>query len=205
MITRSNLNEFELGLPITPEDEAVAYKFIGPGLRGRYPDLMMRDYLRALGDDLATLDVEKLCSQYIAAITDDPAKPERKWSIHAALVGSLTVDDHLFAINDGEWYQLDEAFKNSIEDMFLELREIWPYPPFPLKKIYDNEGNGHYEREEDFNERLAAEFNHCLFDQKLIDIPDIQRSGFEAWRTSSAAARSSPHPHPLPFCRFADC
>lgn len=49
---RSGEELFEFGLPIGFEDQAVSYRFRGPGCRGTHPDLMLRDYVAAMSASL---------------------------------------------------------------------------------------------------------------------------------------------------------
>jgi len=49
---RTLQNEFELGLPIGNDDDGVSYRFMGPGMRHHYPDLLLRNYVAALQDRL---------------------------------------------------------------------------------------------------------------------------------------------------------
>jgi uncharacterized protein (TIGR04141 family) len=176
---REGSEDFELGLPLKYEDDNLTYKFAGPGLRGRYPDLLLRHYVAALGDKLQDIDPEILRSHKIVAISDDPSRPSRNWSVRAALVGSIIYEQGRYAINEGEWYKIDEAFKLSIEDNFISLIEGWEAPPVPLRKIYDEHGTGQYQSEASYNTEVAAAQGLVLLDTHLITIPGIQRSGFE--------------------------
>ncbi|RWA80462.1 DUF6119 family protein [Mesorhizobium sp.] len=175
---REGHDEFELGLPVNYDDDGVSYRFIGPGLRRRYSDLLLRNYTSALGTRLADLTLETLREHKIGALTND-ARPERKWSIRSALIGSLVHGDGRYAINEGEWYRVDEAFKLSIERSFTDLVGGWSAPPTPLRKIYDNRENATYQSEESYNTERAAALGYLLLDQQLVAIPGVQRSRFE--------------------------
>lgn len=175
---QGGLDEFELGLPVTYDDDSVSYRFIGPNHRGRYPDLLLRNYTAALGDRLATLTAQMMKDHKIGAWFDD-TRPERKWSIRSSLIGSLVHDDGRYAINEGEWYRVDEAFKQSIEQSFTAMVTEWAVPPVPLRKVYDEDGNGVYQREETYNQERAAELGYVLLDQQSVRIPGIPRSGYE--------------------------
>ena len=89
------------------------------------------------------------------------------------------MNNERYAVNEGEWYRIEEGFKQSIENNFLGLLEDWPAPPEPFRKIYDADGNGRYEREECFNARFAEANGFVLLDQALIEIPGVERSSFE--------------------------
>ena len=177
---QNNERNFELGLPSTSEKTSVAYKFSGPRLRGRYPDLLLDHYVSALGDGIHDIDSQRIKDHKIIAIHEDDSYPNQKWSIHRALVGSISYDGARYAINEGSWYQIDQQFKQSIEDRFLNVFQQWENPWRPLRKIYDDDGNGRFQSEETYNAEISDEYNLILLDQRLIQIPNIQRSGFEA-------------------------
>jgi uncharacterized protein (TIGR04141 family) len=56
----------------------------------------------------------------------------------------------------------------------------WEVQPPPLRKIYDERGsNGHYQREAEYNAEFAAANGFILLDTQQIQIPGVERSGFE--------------------------
>lgn len=177
---RDGNEDFELGLPITYDDDSAAYRFSGPGLRGRYPDLLLRHYTAALGNRLADITIETLKDHKVVAVYDDDARPDQKWSVRSALIGSITYEGGRYAINEGEWYRVDELFKNSIEDNFQSYIEQWEVPPAPLRKLYDAGGNGRFQTEASYNTEIAEALGYVLIDTRLIQIPGVQRSEFEA-------------------------
>jgi uncharacterized protein (TIGR04141 family) len=179
---RGRHHEFELGLPlpVSYDDEAVAFRFQGPGLRGRYPDLDFMNYTAAVGDKLNEITIQTLRDHKIVAVYEDDGRPDQKWSIRSALVGSIVHDGGRYAINEGEWYRVDEAFKKSIETSFQNFIVSWDEQPPPFKKIYDAQGNGSYQSEASYNAEIAKAHGYTLLDKKLIEIPGVQRSGFEA-------------------------
>jgi uncharacterized protein (TIGR04141 family) len=118
---RHGLENFELTLPVSYDDDDVGYCFQGPGLRGAYPDLLLRNYTSALGGRLDELSIEQLKSHKIVATYSNDAKPDQKSSIRSALVGSIVHDGGRYAINEGEWYRVDENFKESIEAAYRLL------------------------------------------------------------------------------------
>jgi uncharacterized protein (TIGR04141 family) len=176
---RQGRDNFELGLPANYEDDGVAFRFSGPRLRRRYPDLLLRNYTSALGDKLTDLTVETLRDHKIIAVFEDGVKPEQKWSIRKALVGSILHEGGQYAANEGEWYRIDETFKESIEAGYRGLVRDWSVPPVPLAKIYDLDGNGTYQSEASYNAERAAALGYVLLDTKSVQIPGIARSGFE--------------------------
>lgn len=177
---KSGSDSFELGLPLNYEDDGVAFKFQGPGLAKRFPDLLMRHYVESLGPKLLEIRLETLLSHRVVAVYDSNDKPDRHWSIRSALIGSIAYDGGLFAINEGEWYRVDEAFKIDIERSFQEVVHGWKVQPEPLKKVYDSDSNGRYERENEYNRRIAADLGLICLDGQLLQISGIERSSFEA-------------------------
>ena len=184
---------FELGLPIGFDDQAVSYRFKGPGLRGAHPDLLLRHYTEAMGDRLPELTAETLRSHRIIAEFEDDARPNAQWPIRSALVGSLIHAGERFAINEGEWYRIEQAFRDAIEENFNELLEAWQAPPEPLRKIYDEEGNGRYEAEAIYNARFAAAHGYVLLDRALIQVPGVDRSEFESCDVLDIAGKRFMH------------
>lgn len=176
---REGSEEFELGLPIAFNDEAVSYKLEGPGLRGKHPDLLLRHYVGALGDRLQELTAETLRRHKISAEFNDDNRPPAKWPIRSALVGSLVYDNERYAANEGEWYRIEQSFKNAIESTFNKLVEEWESDPEPLRRMCAN-GKNHYEAEAIYNARFAATHGLVLLDRAMIKIPDVDRSEFES-------------------------
>jgi uncharacterized protein (TIGR04141 family) len=176
---RDGREEFELGLPIGHEDDSVAYKFQGPRLPGRFPDLLLRHYIAALGDRLPGTTPQLLKEHKIVAVYED-GKPDRKTSVRSALVGSVVHDGGQYAINSGEWYRVDELFKVEIQSKYESVVRGWEVLPSPFRKIYDVDGNGHFQPEDSFNREFAAASGFVLLDKQLIEVAGVQRSGFEA-------------------------
>ncbi|WHU01022.1 TIGR04141 family sporadically distributed protein [Sphingomonas sp. NIBR02145] len=177
---RAGETRFEFGLPIGFDDVAVSYKFAGPGMRGAHPDLLLRHYVASMGGRLADLTAQTLRDHRIIAKFDDDARPDAKWPVRTALVGSLVHENERYAINEGEWYRIEQGFKDAIEEGFSDLIEDWDEQPEPLRKIYNEDGDGHYESEADYNARLAQNPRYLLLDRALISIPGVDRSAFES-------------------------
>lgn len=176
---RNAQEDFELGLPSNYEDDSVAYRFSGPRLRGRHPDLLMRNYIAALGERVSDIDAQTIRDHKIVAEFEDNSRPDQSWAIKKALIGSLVHDGGRYAANEGEWYRVDEAFKNSIEETFTRLVTGWEVRPIPLRKIYDEDNKIRYQSEASYNRERAEALNFVLLDTTSVQIPGIQRSDFE--------------------------
>lgn len=190
---RNGEDLFELGLPISFEDQAVSYRFRGPRSRGAWPDLLLQDYVAAMGDRLVDLTTETLKDHQVVAIFEDDGRPNAKWSVKSSLVGSLVHENERFATNEGEWYRIEQQFKDAIEASFENAIEDWDVAPEPLRKIYDDKGNGHYEAEVDYNRRFAQTQGYVFLDRALIRIPGVDRSDFESCDVLDVAGKRFLH------------
>ncbi|MEJ6403401.1 TIGR04141 family sporadically distributed protein [Yoonia sp. 2307UL14-13] len=171
---------FELALPLDVTSDACAFVFKGTGMRRTYPDLMLRHYQNSLGSKLGEVTSRSLKSHKIIASFDD-GRPPIDTSIKKSLVGSVQLRDQRYAANEGNWFKIDDIFRQSIEQRFQQLTNEWTEAEAPrIRYQYDVDGNGRLEREEHYNQRLAEYFNFALLDQTEIRIPNVPRSGFEA-------------------------
>jgi len=176
---KTNEDRFELGLPSNSESEGVCFRFSGPRLRRSFPDLLLRHYVESMGDSINTITSQTLVDHKIISEFDDD-RPPMVWPLKKALLGSVSRNGERYAINDGRWYRVDEAFKISIENSFATVVRDWDIArPGPIRKIYDIDGNGRIEAESDYNERIAQDLGLVLLDKTEIVIPDVVRSGFE--------------------------
>lgn len=175
---RNQTGEFELGLPDTQEVQTVGFRFVGPNQRGYYADLLLENYVSALGDGLAALSEGQIRAHKIISVHDEPGLQQR-WSIRSALVGSLEYDGGLYAINEGEWYHLDEVFKRSIDQTFRDYRSEWTDHPVMLRRFLDERGNSRFESEASYNAQIAAQKGWLCLDQQLISVAGVNRSDFE--------------------------
>ncbi|WP_420565367.1 DUF6119 family protein [Thalassobaculum sp.] len=177
---KNGMEEFELGLPTRYDDDGITFKFLGPGLKGRFPDLLLKNYVEAMGGRISDIEPDTLRDHRISAEFLDSSRPDQNWTIRKALVGSLVYDGGRYAINEGEWYRIDEEFKRSIESNYRDLVRTWEQDPVPLRKIFIPGGReGHYQTEASYNAERAMEYGYVLLDAKNISVPEIQRSEFE--------------------------
>ena len=172
--------DFELSVPTAYEQDEVGYKFVGTNMRTLYPDLVLQNYLDALGVKLAQIDSETLRQHRILAVYENNADARTSWTIHKSLVGSVSYLGQRYAINEGEWYRIDEAFKIAVEASYTRRVQNWFRQPEPLRKIYDEDNNGRYQSEASFNMEFAAAFEYIPLDTKMVNLQGVRRSNFEA-------------------------
>jgi uncharacterized protein (TIGR04141 family) len=134
-IIKGGGDNFELSMPGWSEEDVVYYGLKGPGLSKRFPDLLMDNYRSALGTNLDSIDANTICRKHgIFAEFNNDAMPRKQWSIKKALIGSIVLNGGLYAINEGEWYRLDQQFKSDVDTSFEALKEDWPTPPATVIK-----------------------------------------------------------------------
>lgn len=177
---RQETGNFELGMPTPVGDDDVTYWFQGIGGRRSYEDLLLGSYALILGDELENLSVDQIKDQRIIAKSLSEQSKSTTCTIHTALVGSMDFEGVLYALNDGLWYEVERGFKESIEQMFLEVVADWEVEPLPFARVANPRGKGlHYEAESIYNEKVAQQFEIFNLDRKLISNPNFERSRFE--------------------------
>lgn len=181
-IIKNGGDNFELSMPGWSEDDVVYYGLNGPGLQGRFPDLLMTKYRQALGDNLSALSVETITSKHgVFAEFNNDAASKKRWSIKKSLIGSLVIDGGLYAISEGEWYRLDQQFKQEVDAAFQTLIMTWVAKPLVItKKISDDGKKTGFESELDYNTRCARCYGQVLLDQEVLTVPAIPFGKFEA-------------------------
>ncbi|HBS26248.1 MAG TPA: hypothetical protein DD827_03805 [Gammaproteobacteria bacterium] len=181
-IIKNNGDNFELSMPGWSEDDVVYYGLYGPGVQGRFPDLLMGKYRDALGANLSALNVEMITSKHgVFAEFNNDAASKKRWSIKKSLIGSVVVGGGLYAISEGEWYRLDQQFKQDVDAAFQALIVAWVGQPLMIiKKISEDGKKTCFESELDYNTRCAADYDQVLLDQKILTVPAIPYGKFEA-------------------------
>jgi len=181
-IIKNGGDNFELSMPGWSEDDVVYYGLYGPGVQGRFPDLLMANYRDALGANLNALSVEMITSKHgvLAEFNNDVASKKR-WSIKKSLIGSVVVDGGLYAISEGEWYRLDQQFKQDVDAAFQALIVAWVGQPLIIiKKVSPDGKKTGFESELDYNTRCATDYDQVLLDQQILTVPAIPYGKFEA-------------------------
>lgn len=179
---RDGADNFELSMPGWSEEDVVYYGLKGPGLRERFPDLLLSHYRSALGETVDDLDVETISRKHgVFAEFNNDAAAKKRWSIKKALVGSVVHQEGLYAISEGEWYRLDQQFKADIDAAFTALNGNWEKPPLPIIKMVSEDGKKTgFETELSYNQRCANEYGQVCMDQEMLMVPAIPYGKFEA-------------------------
>lgn len=167
---------FEIGLPEVSDKHAVEYAFTKIRMSGRKPDLFLDDYRKELGAELAKLTVETFKKHEVRAYWD-AENGRTDSSLYRLMVGTLEVDDELYAINDGAWYSLKDSFRTSVNASFKKHRSEETIP-FDWPKIVDTGKTANSRRgvkfvsEEVFNQRASKHFDFICLDRRLFRFGD---------------------------------
>lgn len=164
-VLKAKGDSFELAMPGWSEDDIVYFGFVGAGMRGRFHDLLIKDYLATLGNvGLSLITPETITRKhFVVAEYNNDLAPQRRWSIKKALVGSITHKGSVFAINEGDWFQLDTLFKNDVDANFSALVNSWASPPLvPIKKISIDGKKTGLESELEYNRRCGKSYDQVV-------------------------------------------
>ena len=173
-------HEFELGLPEFSEYDIASFSFVGFRHRNQYPDLQLSHYIDILDNSLSSLSGSDLKNHKVRATYLDTNKHDRLLTIRDALVGSLAMGSERYAINEGKWYKVDTAFKESIDKSFRKaVREFDVRPPVILTRVSQDSRKQSLENEGQYNKKYAASHNLLLMDRVLVDVPGFSRSQIE--------------------------
>jgi uncharacterized protein (TIGR04141 family) len=105
--------------------------------------------------------------------------------VRQALVGTVILNNGQYALNEGVWYRIDQAYKDAADLAFQRLKGF-PDPVFiPFRKTIEARQKGkkpkaYYQSEETYNNERAQASGYLLLDRKLIEIPDEPGRGIEA-------------------------
>jgi uncharacterized protein (TIGR04141 family) len=100
-------------------------------------------------------------------------------------VGSLVLSGERYALNEGYWYRINKAFKDTADRKFNNLCGKPDKKLRPFKKIQQPAEKGKkqkvsYQSEESYNKEIAKEAGYLLLDRRLIQIDEMPGPGIEA-------------------------
>jgi uncharacterized protein (TIGR04141 family) len=182
---REGSDEFEVAIPDILPTNVGTFRFERAGFSDYHPDLSLDLYREELGDDLEALTVSDIKKHRVAAYSEAGDTRIDSWSMRQALIGTLALNSERYALNEGVWYRIDQAYKDAADSLFSRLKGS-PDPIFiPFRKTIGPRQRGrkpktYYQSEESYNDERAAASGYLLLDRKLIGIPDEPGRGIEA-------------------------
>lgn len=178
-------DEFELALPEIIATGVGTFRFEKAKANEYHASLSLELYRDALGEELPNISIEELKKHKIAAYSEAGDVRIESWSVYDAIVGSAVLNGGRYALNEGTWYRIDQAYKNAADESFLRLIGA-PDPHFiPFRKTSQARQKGkkpkvYFQSEGSYNEERAQASGYLLLDQKLIEIPEEPGRGVEA-------------------------
>ena len=128
-LVRGELSDLHLALPdILNPDEGYEVGYYGSGLRPgtklAYPDVDIGDYVQELrnGSFATVADMAALrASHEIRAIVDGETDRAHRRRVDHSFVLEVELDERIFVLFDGSWFQIDRAFHAEVEKDFQTL------------------------------------------------------------------------------------
>jgi len=154
----------------------------------------LSDWQTASARSLSALTIDNVKKHRIAAYSEGGDTRVDSWSVRQALVGAVTLNNVRYALNEGAWYRIDQAYKDAADAAFERLKGV-PDPVFiPFRKTIETRQKGkkpkaYYQSEETYNNERAQASGYLLLDRRLIEIPD--EPGRLSASTPSTACRST--------------
>ncbi len=174
----SNAGSFELGIPEISTIPIGFVKVTGLRCRKRFHDLSLEQYLFLANTKLSLTNLHN----HRIENYDIEERKIKGWSIYKGLIGSTDIENERYALNEGQWYAIDQTLKESANkaysDSFKGLDSS-----FPNWTIYGNTaGDKHTSQTElAYNESVvkANPSQFRLFDQKMFMIPNESQNKIE--------------------------
>jgi uncharacterized protein (TIGR04141 family) len=177
---RSSQSSFELCLPQLSFDDSGYVKIYGVGLREEFPDISLELY-KSTYNDISALTLTDLRDDNIRLYNDEHDNVG-KWSVYRCLVGGFEdVNGTRYVLNEGHWYVPSDSIVGPIESFFRDRKaatdaSLGTFKVIKWEKDIGNRGKTRrvpvYEREEDYNKRIAETAGYVLFDQVWHEAED---------------------------------
>jgi uncharacterized protein (TIGR04141 family) len=172
---RGGGEEFEIMSPQILAEDYSYFKVLGKGRGKEYPVINAHSYIEAWGDDIDEIEIQNLKSHKIAVFSDTNDSPISQWSVYRCIVGSVEHEGVQYAINEGAWYSVDDAFNRSAiaayNDRLIDNDDRFG----PLIKTSVGKNKVHLEAEADYLQRTADGEGLFLMDQKFVHAAGLTR------------------------------
>ena len=120
-------------------DEILGFKIGGVGRR-QFDDLDLDDYLEALGEERSNLTLDQLKSRRVQVGWIKSGNFDTRWSIYNALVSEQDLGGKLFALIEGQWFEVAATLVAAVDTYLKSL----PAPMTSLPPALKNEHEGMY-------------------------------------------------------------
>lgn len=175
-------DDFELSIPQFTGEDVSFIRFKGASGTKPYSGVSLARYRESLGPRAETVDIDRLKSHRVLAYEEERDLPIGNWTVHRSLVGSVSLGDGRYALNEGDWYKIDTGFKDSAEQHFREcLVDADPALPVLIRRCSGVGRSAGYvmEPEADYNIRAAQESGFLCLDRVLVQVDGVPGPGYE--------------------------
>ena len=126
-----------------------------------FNDIYLQDFLNSLTDQEKTnLNIDFLKKRKIYCTNIENDNPLHAWSIYNCIYCETEVDDKIFLLSNGKWYEIEKNFAKKVTRTFHNLRD--KKPDILLPKY-------NHENENKYNEEISKHNkNFCCMDRKII-------------------------------------
>ncbi len=144
---------------IIPWADVDEFKF---GRQSFGDDIDLPGYLKFIPDedkkDLSPEILKKHTVRYISASSNVSS---RRWKIYNCLYCEISIDEKMYILSNGKWYQIENDFSKQIFSSFNRLQERRPGIKLPERKPDEHENK--------YNQRVEEETEGiCNMDRKTI-------------------------------------
>lgn len=158
-INRSSHSKIWLAVPdIIKWESSAGFKYSKSKSESCVEDIRLRYFLEKWGFD-GDLSKDELKKCRIYQFDNDETTVTNNWSVHHCLYAEVTLDNEIYILTEGAWYNVYQDFVKSVQS------EIDGVPPYgkELAKWGD-------EHEQHYNERISDQSNghYALMDRKQI-------------------------------------
>lgn len=171
-INNRNLDNIWIALPTIVDWSKIDHLKYSGRRNNRHEDVDLETALNELFEgrnDIKAYDFKSLSVKSY----DGNGTKLREWSLFKCLNGEVRIDDKLYIINEGCWYQIDTNFYAAVERIYrgVEQSDV----TFIGWNKREQDGKERFELEKEYNQRLAdSNETFCNFDRDLVYPQDNQ-------------------------------
>ena len=127
----------------------------------RYSDLLLSDYMAALGEDLKKLTLKRLKGHKVIATHKDTGDEAGSWTVFRCLDAELKLRGTPYLLVGGDFYEVSKGFLAKLDEFVSSLQ----------KTSHKLPSSSEHEHEQDYNIRAAkGNSSYLLMDRRNIKV-----------------------------------
>ncbi len=123
-----------------------------------YLDLDIEEMLAELHTSSTDLTINRLKQRHVYAVYREADNPIAKWTIYLCMVYETEIEDQLYVLSGGDWFEVNKSFAQQVKNSVAALPTSGL--SFPSASLGQYEG--------DYNEAVAGTQGYALMDEQLI-------------------------------------